>query len=77
MKPAFYGPYNSVGMINLKKQSLWCIFKLKMAQESPPLSVEQVDPPTFFFFLGGVRGVSGKEGVTVYKQKEFNLEILI
>ena len=47
-----------------------------MGQERPPLSVEQVDPPTFFFFLGGVRGVSGKEGVTVYKQKEFNLEIL-
>ena len=55
MKPAFYGPYNSVGMIKLKKQSLWCIFKLKMGQERPPLSVEQVDPPTFFF-LEGVRG---------------------
>ena len=62
MKPAFYGPYNSVGMINLKKQSLWCIFKLKMGQESPPLSVEQVDPPTFFFFRGGEGGVRERGG---------------
>ena len=63
MKPAFYGPYNSVGMINLKKQSLWCIFKLKMGQESPPLSVEQVDPPTFFFFFrGGEGGVRERGG---------------